>query len=80
MRGIGCGINAPPETAVKLVPLLGIREQLQDSVSHEVLSHVFQGLLGYPGEDLTDEQKAARKELVRKFPAMRNSVLLLRGR
>ena len=69
--GFGEGKNAPPETAGRLLPLLGIQGELRDSRHEDAIIGVFQDLLGYADSDLTDKQKAARKELLPKLRAMR---------
>ena len=70
--GVAYGKNAPPETASKLLPLLEIREALPDWRQQDAVTGVFRELLGTPHGDLSDEQRAARKELLPKLRAMRN--------
>jgi len=71
--GIPYGKNAPPETAGKLLSLLEVRGALKDSYREDRVTHVFRDLLGFPDSELTTAQKAARKELLPKLRAMRNT-------
>ncbi len=71
--GTRYGMNAPPETAGMLLPLLEIRNQFQDWRHADAVTHVFLALLGYPDGDLTNRQKAVRKELLPELRAMRTS-------
>jgi hypothetical protein len=71
--GITYGKNAPPETATRLLPLLDVRGELRDWLHRDAVAGVFLDLLGYPDSDLNDKQKSARKELLPKLRAMRNS-------
>ena len=67
------GKHAPPQTASKLLPLLEIQGDLPDGRQQETVTGVFLDLLGTRDGALFDEQKAARKELLPKLRAMRNS-------
>jgi len=71
--GFNHRMNAPPKTAGKLLPLLEVLGELSDWRQQEAVSGVFLDLLGYPESELSEEQKTARKELLPKLRAMRNS-------
>lgn len=70
--GIHYGMNAPPDTASRLLPLLSVRGKLSDWSDRAAVTRVFLDFLGYPDSELTDEQKAIRTELLPKLRAMRD--------
>lgn len=70
--GIQYGMNAPPDTASRLLPLLSVRGKLSDWSDRAAVTGVFLDFLGYPDSELTDEQKAIRIELLPKLRAMRD--------
>jgi len=71
--GTDFGMNAPPQTASKLLPLLETSDDLPDWSPQRATTRVFLDLLGYPDSKLSKKQKAARKELLPKLRAMRDA-------
>ncbi|MBN2293134.1 MAG: HEAT repeat domain-containing protein [Pirellulales bacterium] len=70
----GNGKNAPPETVIKILPILSLHKEFDEYNWRykETVTGVFRDLLGWPGSQLTTEQKAARECLLPILQKMKN--------